>query len=407
VVSLTSCTCPKRLQKTNIASELYDFSKYKSHDDYVSNYRENIKKIRPNIESDHLAMLAPFSTTVSNAERCPKKNGVLLLHGLTDSPFTMSNIAKSITNSKYGECAILNIPVLPGHALVPGASLEVTSKHWIDAVDFAIKDLQNRGADDISIIGFSTGGALGLNYVLKTKDENIKLVFVSPALALNISKFDVFLVRLISSIGNHINSLAYLEKYSDINPCKYESFSSTGAKDLIDVIDDNNKMLQTRKSVDNPTFLAISSSDSVISFTGVLNLMSKFSQVSGVVYDIGDVSIPDNFKKINPTLKKERIVDLSHGSLPISPMNSIYGKNAVINYGCLQYEHTDPEKFQSCQRFDPEFYYGSLSKSNRSKYPYLAKILYNPYNESMLNDILNFLQSNPKPNLKINDKSAN
>lgn len=195
---------PKRLRKTNISSDLYNFLKYTSLDEYTENYRKYIQQYKTNITQNEMEKIAPLSI---DADECEKKSGFVLIHGLGDSPFSMMDIAQSIKSKN--KCALINIPILPGHSLIPGASLEATYQHWISAVNLAINDLKSKKVESITLIGFSTGGGLGLNYIMKNPKENIKLILLSPAISLALPWYKVAFVKFMVYVGNIKNSLAY------------------------------------------------------------------------------------------------------------------------------------------------------------------------------------------------------
>jgi hypothetical protein len=50
----------QRLQKTNIANDLYNFEKYKTLDEYTNNYRNYIGKYRSGISQLDIERLAPL-----------------------------------------------------------------------------------------------------------------------------------------------------------------------------------------------------------------------------------------------------------------------------------------------------------------------------------------------------------
>ena len=94
-----------------------------------------------------------------------KRTGALLIHGLTDTPYLMRDIGNSII--KNNDCMLIRSIVLPGHATVPGDLLDVKYSDWIDATNYGVKSFSDSGIDNIFIAGFSTGGALALNYVIR------------------------------------------------------------------------------------------------------------------------------------------------------------------------------------------------------------------------------------------------
>src|SRR5690348_2719348 len=92
---------------------------------YLEKCKNIIKKTRLD---HHVEPNLPFE--LKPATRSPKQ-GVLLLHGLLDSPFVM----KDIGNYFQSQGMLVRALVLPGHGTVPGALLNVSYHDWLAAVE--------------------------------------------------------------------------------------------------------------------------------------------------------------------------------------------------------------------------------------------------------------------------------
>ncbi|NIY77086.1 hypothetical protein HED22_15645 [Thalassospira sp. HF15] len=108
--------------------------------------------------------------------------GFLMVHGLTDSPYWLSDIRDNLRDRF--PCAAFHGLLLPGHGTVPGDLLDVEYEDWLKTVRFGM----NSFGDDVKHIipmGFSTGAALiGRVYGEQTnKDRVSALVMLSPGLA--------------------------------------------------------------------------------------------------------------------------------------------------------------------------------------------------------------------------------
>ena len=82
--------------------------------------------------------------------------GVLLLHGLTDSPYTVRGIAETFRSQGFHVVA----PRLPGHGTTPGGLKDVTWKDMMAIVHVGMKRVEEVTGNDrpIFIGGYSTGG---------------------------------------------------------------------------------------------------------------------------------------------------------------------------------------------------------------------------------------------------------
>lgn len=90
--------------------------------------------------------------------------GALLLHGLSDSPYSFRAIAARLEREGYAVVA----PRLPGHGTCPGALAQVSWADWAAAVRVAATGLRDRlpAGAPIVVFGFSNGGALALDYAM-------------------------------------------------------------------------------------------------------------------------------------------------------------------------------------------------------------------------------------------------
>lgn len=109
------------------------------------------------------------------------KNGtnnkiVYLLHGFIGSPFEMKPIARLLSEKGY---TVVN-DLIPGHGVNGYISNHYDEKNWKAHVKENLDDLRTC-SNDISVVGFSTGGLLIHDYM--SSNPNFKLqaaVFYSP-----------------------------------------------------------------------------------------------------------------------------------------------------------------------------------------------------------------------------------
>lgn len=108
----------------------------------------------------------------------------ILVHGLSDSPFYMKEIAESLHNKGYNILSVL----LSGHGNPsdegPMELVNVEYKDWQDnLIDTVLFSLWV--SDSIDMIGFSTGSAVITNFLVKHNVKKInKSVLISPAIEL-------------------------------------------------------------------------------------------------------------------------------------------------------------------------------------------------------------------------------
>jgi alpha-beta hydrolase superfamily lysophospholipase len=152
---------------------------------------------------------------------------VLLLHGLTDSPYSLHALAEHFAAQGLHVVALR----LPGHGTAPAGLLTFEVEDMQAAVQLAMRDLRARlGATvPIYMIGYSNGAALAVDYALGALEGGdapppAGLVIISPAIA--ISPFAV-VGRVQTGLSKvpGFGRAAWQVIEAEVDPFKYASFS--------------------------------------------------------------------------------------------------------------------------------------------------------------------------------------
>ena len=95
--------------------------------------------------------------------------GALLLHGLSDSPYSLRRIGERLHEEGY---TVIGLRV-PGHGTCPGAVAKASWEDWAAAVKVAVRGLRDRLPEDTPLVlaGFSNGGALSVDYAICAADD--------------------------------------------------------------------------------------------------------------------------------------------------------------------------------------------------------------------------------------------
>jgi alpha-beta hydrolase superfamily lysophospholipase len=157
---------------------------------------------------------------------------VVLLHGLTDSPYSQRHIAQSYR--AHGFVAI--VPRLPGHGTVPAGLTEVVWEDWTAATRLAVREAKRRVGPGLPlhIVGFSNGGALAMKYALDAiEDPSLpradRIVLLSPMIGITeMARFAGF--AGLPAIFPAFAKAAWLAVLPEFNPFKYNSFPVNGAR---------------------------------------------------------------------------------------------------------------------------------------------------------------------------------
>ena len=164
------------------------------------------------------------------------KGVVLLIHGLSDSPYHMRDIAKVFYDSGYYVFGLR----LPGHGTLPTGLLDVKWEQWVKACDWAAEQVyrigQERGNVPFYMGGFSTGAAVIANYSFRALDDQQlhkpkKLFMFSPAIG--VSKLAIFSAwHKAISWNKSFEKLKWLDILPEYDPAKYNSFTKNAGRQI-------------------------------------------------------------------------------------------------------------------------------------------------------------------------------
>jgi alpha-beta hydrolase superfamily lysophospholipase len=153
--------------------------------------------------------------------------GVLLLHGLTDSPYSLRSVGLALVARGYRVVGLR----LPGHGTAPSGLLTFEVEDLAAATKLAMLDLRRSLGDGrpLFMIGYSNGAALAVSYTLDARDDPTLprpagLVLISPAIS----------ITRLAALGRIRTGLSELQGFgraawqvieTELDPYKYQSFS--------------------------------------------------------------------------------------------------------------------------------------------------------------------------------------
>jgi alpha-beta hydrolase superfamily lysophospholipase len=157
--------------------------------------------------------------------------GALLLHGLTDGPYSMRPLAEALARKGYYCLA----PRMPGHGTAPSGLTTAAWRDWVDVVRLAARHVRAKAGDGkpFVVVGYSNGGALATKLAQDAlEDPRIprpdRVVLLSPMIG--VSPF-AGLSRLASLLHviPYYEKTAWLDVVPEYNPYKYNSFPANAA----------------------------------------------------------------------------------------------------------------------------------------------------------------------------------
>ncbi|MGB5966295.1 MAG: alpha/beta fold hydrolase [Sulfurimonadaceae bacterium] len=154
------------------------------------------------------------------------KMGVLLIHGMSDSPYSLHAQAEYLQKQGVWVVAMR----MPGHGTVPSGLIELKWQEMAAVVKIGMDRLtQKVGDKPVHIMGYSTGAPLALNYTLSALNDPTLtlpsgLIFYSPAVGVSkAAPLAVWQSRLGHLLG--LTKLEWNALASEFDPFKYGSFA--------------------------------------------------------------------------------------------------------------------------------------------------------------------------------------
>jgi len=181
--------------------------------------------------SDSRRFSPDWNRTIELPVKSPKA-GILMLHGMSDSPYSMRALAETLHDLN---CSV-TVLRLPGHGTVPSGFVGVEMQDFTAAVRLAAADLIEKTGPDTPfyIVGYSNGATLALEYTMaEILGEDLRrpdgLVLISPSVltskAAALAKWHLLLARIPG-----LQKLAWLSIEPEYDPFKYNSFAINGGK---------------------------------------------------------------------------------------------------------------------------------------------------------------------------------
>jgi alpha-beta hydrolase superfamily lysophospholipase len=219
-----------------------------------------------------------------------KKGAAVLLHGLSDSPYSMRSTAEVFHQQGFETF----VPRLPGHGYAVGALRYPTWQDWYAVVKIAMTeaDAVREPGQRLVLGGYSNGGILSLKYSLACQNDSEMvcpdaILLLSPAI--EISPFALF-----ANWNTMISWLPYFEQfqwtsvYPEIDPYKFTSFPKSPGWETVQLANSVNGAISDG-DIELPPILAFQSVvDATVNAKALLSLFEKLSPNNHrlVFYDI-------------------------------------------------------------------------------------------------------------------------
>lgn len=366
--------------------------------EYVEQCRQMIAQVRASSGNANVEKVvdgnAPFELKPVDGYPAGKektyRRGILLTHGLSDSPYFMRHLAAFFQEYGFRVMVLL----LPGHGTQPGDLLNVRWQEWAKTVEYGVGQLANE-VDEVYLGGFSAGGVLSVYQSLR--DKRVRGLFLfAPALRISHK----------AALANFHKAYSWLTpkaKWVSINPdndiYKYESFPKNAAAQMHALTRVVNIELAKRK-LKIPIFTAVSQDDATIDTGAVIEFMSRADHSANkVVYYFSEPEIkPTRIEKekiefINSVIAGQKISSSAHTAIVVPREDEYYGEQGAYR-NCLHYYPHDMKKYQECIDQADTVLQGEITKKNL-KQGTTRRLMYNPQFDTLKAAMKQFIDKLP------------
>ncbi len=228
------------------------------------------------------------------------RGGALLVHGLTDSPYSVKADAEVLRRLGYYTLCLR----MPGHGTVPGGLVDAKWEDWRAAVRVGARHVRGRVGPAVPFVlaGYSNGGALAVEYGLESTSGDAgaaslprpdRIILFSPMIG--VSPFAAF-AKIVVRVGSipYFEQSRWLDVMPEYIPFKYDSFPAFAAQQTSELTAEINEGV--RKAADSgairnfPPVLSFSSLvDSTVETWATIDRLFAFLPANGselVLFDV-------------------------------------------------------------------------------------------------------------------------
>ena len=381
---------PKRFQSTGLNSDFH--YENLTFTEYVSTMREIIEKSRVDLKPDNAEQIIdanspyewiPEAKDARNEKTGKINNGVLLIHGLFDSPYTLQSIADYFIKRNF----LVRSVLLPGHGTIPGDLLNVSYNEWLKVTKYGAASFKNE-VENLYLCGFSTGALLALLYAYE--NPHIKgLILFSPAIKLQ-QQFAI-ITSINHLMSRTIGGIKWYSRTEYDDYAKYHSFTFNSAHQVYLLT----KILALHhRALKIPIFIAMSADDEILSPEGTIDYFKTLPQIENRLIIYTNSPTNNNDPRIiclKSAYPEKKIIDFSHICIAIAPDHPHYGEQGDFR-DFLHYVRPYTKYYAKKDREKDEVVMGAVSHDNLKKYN-LMRLSYNPDFYPLMARVDEFLES--------------
>jgi alpha-beta hydrolase superfamily lysophospholipase len=275
-------------------------------------------------------------------ELVPKniRGGALLLHGLTDSPYSLRRIGEILYARGF---YVLGLR-LPAHGTIPGALTKVHWEDWMAASRIGAIHVRERIGPKrpFVVCGYSNGGALAVNYSLDALvDASLprpdRLLLFSPEIG-------IMKIALVANAHKLFSFLPYFAQAKwqsiepEFDPYKYNSFSMNAAQQAYDLTIALQRQVEAMRRAGRfadfpPTLAFLSWIDATVETSATINRLFDRLENEGselVIFDVNRSNRLAPFLKAANRAPLERIFARSDLPYRLTIITNVAGNSEGV-----------------------------------------------------------------------------
>ena len=348
--------------------------------------------------------------------------GVLLLHGMSDSPYSLRALGETLKQRDYWVIGLR----LPGHGTAPSGLKSIRWQDMAAAVRLGVAHLTSRVKQKpIHIVGYSNGAPLAISYALDALEGDAltvpaSLVLISPAVGLHPAAALAKWKRRLSALPG-LGGLAWLSVIPEFDPYKYNSFATNAAEQVHGLTRSVARRIDARTRSDAnpvlpPTLVFKSTVDATVSVDTVVDQLLKQLRRDRhelVLYDINRFAAKSTLLISDPAPLTDRVMAeknlpffvtlitnenpqsravVAHRKPPFSgevsrtePLNFAWPRGVIsLSHVALPFAPDDPLYGQGPPREEDALFLGQMAIQGerdllKIPYSFLVRIRYNPF----------------------------
>lgn len=308
---------------------------------------------------------APTEWLPTNGQSHPRK-GILLVHGLGDSPWTFHDVAEQLAAQGF----LVRTVLLTGHGTRPEDLLSVTAEQW-QALVGAQADALRVQVDELYLGGFSTGANLVLERAYSDPTVAGLLLFSPGFKSMPFDWLAPLAARvrpwMVTPRGDH--PMHNEVRYFNVPTNGFAQFYRTSARA---------RHLLRSERYDKPVFMVVASHDSVLDSEYLLETFQRrFTHPRSRLIWYGD--LPRKLEYQGRVLARSdrlpafHISQFSHMGIMFSPENELYGEHGSLRI-CLNGQSQAASR--ACEAGDSVWY---SDWGYREEGKIHARLTFNPY----------------------------